>query len=533
MEYYIIEDEEGESRSLRNYMNDAFPGSQFLGSHRPLKNWDAAVQSVLSESPEDKPFVLFVDVTLAAGRNAYLVAKEAIQNRVPILREVRPRAVIIMYSQFADDYRGNPLFHGFISKLRVSDDRGSHDRVVEYVRDIVEGAMSGRGLDASGVPLPEFCLEDSLGLRLAQAAFGPNFFLSLIRKVAKGWNDVRIRALTSGHSGAYVLQVEGSRSGNQASLVIKCARSADIIRGDVRVFESDRLATLGVLGNHLAPADKSIDELRDIGCYFYQQASVKGQPLLAFLGAAHSETAMLSVMARVVGLELEQCGSMSGFASVEPRLQFELAKIDRERAQASLGFLGKCACTLLERGDWPTSKPEPGPLLEQIRHLLVNWDRTMASQAQLYGVIQHGDLNPGNIMVTPTGFVLIDFSRLGSWPVGYDLCRLATMLRLRLTDAQGHSDWVVNGLMKWCLEPFCDLMATRNGPTICECASFCDREFAEFARKQPEKETELRRGYLIGTLFDLVKVLSYTDLSVYKRLWALVACYELKTELGM
>ena len=172
-------------------------------------------------------------------------------------------------------------------------------------------------------------------------------------------------------------------------------------------------------------------------------------------------------------------------------------------------------------------------VIDEIGRLLLNWDETMVSEARLYGVVQHGDLNPGNIMVLPTGFVLIDFSRLGTWPVGYDLCRMATMLRLRLTDAQGQCDWVENGLVKWCQQPFCRLTTTDNSLTICEYAEYCDQKFAEFAQTKQDKEVHLRRGYLIGTLFDLIKVLSYSDLSVYKRLWALIACHELKTELDL
>ena len=45
---------------------------------------------------------------------------------------------------------------------------------------------------------------------------------------------------------------------------------------------------------------------------------------------------------------------------------------------------------------------------------------------------QHGDLNPRNIMLSPSIVQLIDWARWGCWPMGYDLVRLELQLLLRL-----------------------------------------------------------------------------------------------------
>jgi hypothetical protein len=119
--------------------------------------------------------------------------------------------------------------------------------------------------------------------------------------------------------------------------------------------------------------------------------------------------------------------------------------------------------------------------------------------------------------------------------VGYDLARLATMLRIRLTDSAKHLDWAENGIGRWAKQAFPNVNeASGESDGQCPSADYCDQQFREFvASCPPEQQAQLICGYQLGMLWDLVKVLSYSDLAPFKRLWALIACCRLVLHLGL
>jgi hypothetical protein len=124
---------------------------------------------------------------------------------------------------------------------------------------------------------------------------------------------------------------------------------------------------------------------------------------------------------------------------------------------------------------------------------------------------------------------LIDLSRLGSWPIGYDLSRLSVMLRLILTDSTGQMDWMPTGLIKWYREPVALIDKKVNSDNaLCPASVFCDQKFRQFLLELPTPDRSLlAHSYMLGALWDLIKIVSYQDISAYKKIWALIECWRL------
>jgi hypothetical protein len=116
---------------------------------------------------------------------------------------------------------------------------------------------------------------------------------------------------------------------------------------------------------------------------------------------------------------------------------------------------------------------------------------------------------------------------------GYDLARLALTLRLRLVDRAEQQDWLPFGLTDWLEEHVADIAADSEPSGTCPAAMLCDERFRKFVERAPERDREiLRHGYRLGSMWDLVKVVSYQDASQFKRLWALLELDRLATALG-
>ena len=137
-------------------------------------------------------------------------------------------------------------------------------------------------------------------------------------------------------------------------------------------------------------------------------------------------------------------------------------------------------------------------------------------------------------MVTPSGKLeLIDLSRLRDWPIGYDLSRLSTMLRLRLALADEQEDWFPESLARCYCEPVANIDAQiEPESSLCPAAVYCDQAFRGFLETvDSEHRPRLEFGYRLGVLWDLVKVISYIDISPFKRVWATLECLRLKRRL--
>jgi hypothetical protein len=109
------------------------------------------------------------------------------------------------------------------------------------------------------------------------------------------------------------------------------------------------------------------------------------------------------------------------------------------------------------------------------------------------------------------------------------------MLRLRLVNTQGYVDWLPDGLDEWLSENVAYLgRGTTKSEPICPESVYCDEQFQHFLQGTPKKyRSRLALGYELGSLWDLFKVISYQDVSPYKRLWALLEAWRLGVHLGL
>jgi hypothetical protein len=224
------------------------------------------------------------------------------------------------------------------------------------------------------------------------------------------------------------------------------------------------------------------------------------------------------------------------YAFASARDLFKLTPVDIGRLETSVDFIAEFGDTLAGRGFWPPALGEPQEVASDVVQMARGWSESNITQVNLPTVVQHGDLNPGNILIRDNqdSFpVLIDLSRLGRWPIGYDLSRLSLMLRLRLLDADGHRDWLPDGLRQWSQESVARLdRDSASNHYLCPEGQYCDDQYRLFLKDvgEPYNNT-LALSYKLGTMWDLMKVISYQDMSPYKRVWAFIECWKLKGNL--
>lgn len=287
----------------------------------------------------------------------------------------------------------------------------------------------------------------------------------------------------------------------------------------------------------LAQIDQKLHQLPGRLGYYYLQAKIEGDTLLSILSQKPWNADAQKILDVILTLET-RCydrPASEPFTRVKPIEKFALSRDDLGRASQSIEFLGNVGSCAEELGQWPSGVPSARTIAETMSEVLHKWKSLLSSEDDLLCVGQHGDLNPSNILVpVPGSVVLIDRSRLGHRPVGYDIARLAVLLRIRLTDHDKHRDWAENRLRVWAKEEFCSLEAEQDtASSVCPWATYCDQRFRAFLQKRPPNERQsMARGYRLGTLWDLTKVLSYADLPPFKRLWALVECWRLSDSLG-
>ena len=531
MRFFIADNMAAQLTTLQWHLGRAYPGCAIWPEDdEPLSAWHDVTEALRTYTDDAPDLVVILDLGLESETMQSVRAgvDQAFQ-----LRNLRPHAVFVAYTQWpelAEDLpRFKETFDGLIDKQVL----GGYDTADEqevYIRATIDGVLRRR----AGYR-PSYKLKDSLGVRLAAAALGAEGLDALVEEVGHGWKDVEIAALTSGHSGAFVLVVSGTDEGSQQRIIVKCARDRETIESEAEGFNK-YLGELGPLGEVLVPFEHQVHQLPRRRGYYYRQQRIWGETLGSVLKGVGWGAEAREILDRILGLE-KRCYRVrggEGLASVKATARFGLGVVDLERAKQSLEFLEGVGAWADKLGQWPDDVSPVSEVTGEVSAMLVDWERLLSSVGDLQCVCQHGDLNVGNVLIPPQGnVVLIDLARLGRWPIGYDIGRLAVMLRMRMTDHHRSRDWVENRLKVWCSEEFCAVGGSDVDSSVCPWAMHCDQEFGALLldRNVEEREAVLR-GYQLGTLWDLIKVLSYGDLSPFKRLWALVAAWRLAIRLG-
>lgn len=523
--FVIVDDDFENFVTLLDLVETAFPGCTVLPPYQAddspvtFSDWNPVFKLLQEVSVADA--VICIDLAIRDSDNQDVIrGVEKVKAIRAMAHKLKRDWTFIAYTRnsiraaLVADFKD--VFHGVIEKGRL-DPLSSSERVA-YVRDTVRSALR-RQRAAVADPLSGVRIVDSLGMRLLRAALGDDVLAELIEKEAREWSELSVEGLSSGHSGAFMIVLRGTNNGPR-SIVIKIARDERIIDHEVRAV-SDHLAALGPLNGVLCAVDsKGKQALMGGSAFYYCQAEVEGVSLLSALtlGSPEAYDALNHVLQVCVDVcestKLEQADRIAAARA------FPLTAVDLGRLSRSAGFQRTLGLSLIDRGIVPTLPIDRW--CSDLIELATHWSDAALTQSELPLVVQHGDLNPGNVIMRKHAApVFIDFARLKPWPIGYDLSRLGLMLRLHLLGAESEAtEWFPDELPTW-LNAGVDTLSS--GTTrLCPAAAACDDAFETFlVRQEHEARTLLLRGRHLATLWDLLKVISYQDISPFKRFWAL------------
>ena len=531
----IIENEAALHEQLCLELKRRYPKAKVRPpSDQPVTKWGDAI-ALVNDIQKKGQIVFLLD--LALNGTEPKDADHGIE-QCRRIRLLRPNAVMIAATSFAPRIElhlgSKGVFDAVLDKQQNLWQRP--DELSLHLCKTIDEALHRR----SGAPSPlsppplNFSFEDSLQFRLAEAVLGPKGLDALIAEQAGDWEKLSIRALSAGLSGSHLLAFRGRKGGHRIQLLIKVAATKKILDDEVERPKQHRLQLDQFTGRVNFP-DESIHELPDHRVFYHAQPLVPGQTLLSLLKKGPATDA------RTATEDLLQLLTVQYTNASQDRTQHphNLAEVfcfrpnHLHRIHDACERLGRMANRLELLGEWPnTIGAKPAAVFEAVRQISHEWDEHMAAVKIPFWAIQHGDLHPGNVMVSGRQLSFIDFARLGPWPVGYDICRLATLSRLILPHHEDDEDHLINHIGAWASEGFARFDDTHRSE-VCPAANRADAAFAAFANSYAEEErTALHRTYQFCTLSDLLRMISYSTFSPFKRIWIAVACWQLGCKLG-
>lgn len=528
MKIIVVDNNWSEANRLIDLLHEAYTDFEVFPEQKlTFPDWTQATSYV--ESFPDEVAILCLDLSLEDRDEAD--ASRGVQRGADI-RRLKPQWILLAYTRFgtfaARQHEYLDSFDGIVEKGDLIAISERHKRL-GHVKQAIQGAIRKRTQRERGDILPGIRLIDSFGMRTFRAAFSDVAIAEIVENEASDWENISLEALTTGHSGAFMVAINGRVSGNPGSLVLKVARTPDTIANEIRALNK-YMNQLQILGPYLVHLDDQPRELTDGQGVYYRQIKIEGTPLLETIRHTswqRSRDTLDSIVQLCVGTF--QSVNLKEPPVVPVREAFRLNPIDIGRLEASATFIAEFGATLRKHKLWPRSG-KPSRVASEVVELARDWDMRICGESRTWAVMQHGDLNPGNVLIRSDGApILIDLSRLGPWPIGYDLSRLALMLRLRLIGSAGHQDWLPDYLKQWYDHSvaFVDLDIDPKS-SLCPPGAYCDQQFRNFVLKAPtEHQPLLTRVYKIGTMWDLIKVVSYQDVSPYKKIWSLLECWRL------
>jgi hypothetical protein len=524
---------------LRAHLEETYPEASVQPKDdRTFVSWDA-VEDYLADTigSVGDTVVVFLDIGLTPTVRSSQV-REGMMRAYALKRRFSD-ARFVACTQFDAAVRSNEYYSKTFSSILNKQLWDSSDDFAErkdHLRRVVDEALPPQE-NASSALFASASIEDSLALRLFEAAFGEQTLRFLLADVATNWSRIEIRALSHGYSGAYLLQIAGSDA-TQAprAIVVKAAKDKEILLSEAESVKT-YFGALGALTPHVLSPEQQIHNLTN--GYYIRQPVIPGTDLLRLIytSTAVSE-ALVAVSAKRVASVLARCCFDGARADSEAPLlaKFHLTHLDQSRFRASLEQLRLVGATLKLRKMWPQYFPDVEGIGDLMRRIVDDWNRHEHLRRRVPFMVQHGDCNPGNILIDGDDFMLIDVARLARWPVGYDLSRLAIQLRSFLPDHEGGSDFFADGLPEWLSQTVAAVGQARRleaAGGVCPLADACDEAFEIAANEYGMRSDDVRYAYSVGTLWDLIKIVSYGNLSVFKRTWALLECWRLVKRLRM
>jgi len=534
MKIYVIENSPKHHEKMVLILRALYPDASVTPNYdEPFSRWEKALELVKS-TPEEGEIVFVVDLALEGRADDVTYALDGIEQSRRI-RRLRPAAILIAATSYAGAFDHDPQARIIFDEIldKQSPEWKSDAGARSLMRKSIDNALSLRNGIQGNKSDKTVDLQDSLGMRLLEAAIGSETIEPLVLKTTVGWSERRAVTLSSGFSGSQLLQVTGNRGGQPAKLVLKVATKKEILEDEVQrpKIYADRLHAFA---GHLNTSLGEVMQLDQHQIFYIIQSAVEGDTLYEVMKNGPKRMAD-KLVNDLLKLLINQCQNAVDAGESSNMLMldcFRLSSMQLHWVHNSCDSLTKAGKTLKKTGGWPDGLPSPATIFCRVGKVADNWNSYLATVQAPCWPVQHGDLHPGNVLARGTQLSFIDLARLGSWPIGYDISRFSVQTRMRLLDQKNESDWVINNLSNWVKEEFANLCDLQDS-TQCPLANKCDKTFAEFVDTRPEDErVALRRVYELSALSDLLRILSYKDLSIFKRLWAGIACWQLGQRLG-
>jgi CheY-like chemotaxis protein len=502
-----------------------------------VKSWDEALNAIFSLrsqgwDPKDCECYLLCDLALD---DANVSTEEGIAQLYNTREQLRDYIVIAVTGYAGRAYR--LLGSGADQVLDSSMLEGPSGKHVLHLT--LQSARNTWALRTSReiIPIPApYTMPDSPGVRALLAAVPKEVITLLAKLECPGWTDMTIHALTGGYSGAHIIRIEGRDDEAPRSVICKITRRSEVLAAEAertkRALESYKIY-VGRIAPYVEMTPKA---LLSEGWYSVQ-SSVPGETL---------ERALLSADdgdGRVHDF-LDELGEMLDLidpTSVRPRpvvAALKMLDVDIERFVTSLPALMAVAARCDGLG-LLSGSPLTTATVSELQRLVSAWNDTVAERfpvAPQYE--QHGDFNPRNVLLASGRFQLIDFARFGYWPAAYDLIRMEQQLLLRGVDRMDELDAFPDRLPQWlALSAAVEAEAASITLPAGREEAVADKQLATLfqhlrrlttlrrkllARLVPDvKGPDMSRLLALQRAFDAIKICSYQDASVFKRLWFL------------
>jgi hypothetical protein len=537
MRFFIIENNRGALALLIHLLRTCFEGAAI--SPRPgatTDKWSIAETLLSEEALDEEEQIIFCDLALDCDDPS---DAQAGITKARQLWASKPKATWIAYTSFVDILKYdavNGLFHGILNKQDLAKCELDSERAT-LVERIVRTALNRR----RGGTRVAYVAEDSLGMRTFHASFPGPVLDELIATECSDWREIYVHALSAGYSGSSLLALRGHKSGAPRHIVVKLAPRRELILRESLVLRQDGefFGECVDFAQRCACA-QDVKVLPDHLGYYSLQGAISGPTLAALfqdeLGSMDDGERRNAALHTLINIELAQYEH--GWLDPEGEIirrerRLCLSSIDCYRAKKTCRDLPLMAEVIAEMGGWSDNWPSPMVLFREIERVIDEWESLRETVGPLHWVLQHGDLNPNNVFVDDNCQVtFIDLARLDHWPVGYDLCRLVIQLRIRFIDQSRGRDWLQNNLSRWREEPLFALDGTADPScSLCPPAALCEQQLYSWMAQQRDAEI-LINGARFCAVLDLIRIISYADLSPYKRLLAALELWDQTLKLG-
>lgn len=530
--FIIIENEKPRHETLWFALRDIFPDKSvaIAPDHTsPCVDWDTARQ-VIEGISRDNELIVFADLNLN-GSDPNDARTGALECRR--LRLLRPDAQFIAATSFSSVLEEVPDAKQVFALILNKYDsvwRPEHEReLISYLRDKIAFVRGRKGETL------ELKIVNSQQLHLAEAALTREGLRHLVEEQTTGWSDRVVRALSGGLSGSHLLEISGHKDGLQIALLIKAAAHRESLQAEIQNLKDFR-HQLDQFTVHVNIPEDNPQPLPGQRGYFYIQPRVPGENLLELLKDPARIQEEQAATKELIGLLVAQYNNAitqshpHSSDSLAEKFAFRPNHIQRLRD--SVASLLPMARILAAARQWPLNVPAPEVLFAAFDTLVNDWSKHVSTIIVPFWAVQHGDLHPGNVLAQNGRLGFVDFSHLGRWPIGYDLSRFASFARFQIPGHVDGSEWVLNQLTEWSREPFANFN-TPTATSLVPAATACDVAFAAFARSLSTREADvLLRLYTFCTISDLLRAVTYTHRSPFKRLWMVIVCHQLSETLG-